>query len=199
MGSPNRICLGSECGIAVDRYLVWVARVLLSGNDALHALENSGTLLTDGKFTGGSHPSALKLNLTMKNSDGTPAFNTNGLRLFEPPAVAQDWTGTLTGALPGAFDSIRIEPYQVGEEVYSRFFRILASGLATEMGPIDLEGYFFLTLSRGNVYGSYELKGVVEEKGGFTGTLNIASGKLSFSMKSENGKKYTLTGKKIQP
>jgi hypothetical protein len=149
--------------------------------------------------TGGLDPSALKLNLTMKNSDGTPAFNMNGLRLLEPPVVPQDWTGTLAGSWPGAFDSLKIEPYQVGEEVYSRFFKISASGLATEMGPINMEGYFFLTLSRGNVYGSYKLTGVIEEKGGFTGTLNSASGKLSFSMISENGKKYTLTGKKIQP
>jgi hypothetical protein len=87
----------------------------------------------------------------------------------------------------------------VGEEVYSRFFKISATGLATELGPINMEGYFFLTLSRGNVYGSYRLTGVIEEKGGFTGTLTPASGKLSFSMISENGRKYTLTGKKVQP
>jgi hypothetical protein len=171
----------------------------MNGNYTLHAFENSGIVLGDGNFTGGLDPSALKLNLTMKNSNGTPAFCMNGLRLLEPPAVPQDWTATLTGALPGTFDSLKIEPYQLGEEVYSRFFKISAYGVAPEMGPIDMEGHFFLTLSRGNVYGSYKLKGFVEEKGGFTGTLNPVSGKLSFSMISENGRKYTLTGKKVQP
>jgi len=171
----------------------------MSGSYRFNVFENPSILLGDGNFTGGLDLSALRLNWMMKKSDGTTAFNMNGLRLLEPPVVPHDWTGTLTGAWPGAFDSLKIEPYQEGEEVYSRFFKISALGLATEMGPINMEGYFFLTLSRGNVYGSYKLTGVVEEKGGFTGTLNPASGKLSFNMKSENGKKYTLTGKKVQP
>jgi hypothetical protein len=135
----------------------------------------------------------------MKTSDGTHVLRRNGLRLLEGPSVPQDWTGTLAGSWPGVFDSLKIEPYQVGEEVYSRFFKISATGLATELGPIEMIGYFFLTLSRGNVYGSYELKGAIEEKGGFTGTLHAASGKLSFSMTSQNGRTYTLTGQKVQP
>jgi hypothetical protein len=135
----------------------------------------------------------------MKTSDGTHALRRNGSRLLEAPSVPQDWTGTLTGGWPGTFDSLTIEPYQVGDEVYSRFFKISATGLATELGPIDMIGYFFLTLSRGSVYGSYELKGVIEERGGFTGTLNAASGKLSFSMTSQNGRAYTLTGQKVRP
>ena len=171
----------------------------MSGSCTLHAFEDVSTLLGNGNFTGGLDPSALKLNLTMKNSDGTPAFSMSGLRHLEPPAVPPDWTGTLTGALPGAFDSVKIEPYQVGEEVFSHFFKISGSGLATENGPVNMEGYFFLTLSGGNVYGSYELSGIIAEKGGFTGTLTPTSGNLSFSMMSENGRKYTLTGKKVQP
>jgi hypothetical protein len=172
---------------------------LMSGNYTLHAFEDPGIQLGSGNFTGGLDPSALRLNLMMKNPDGTPAFNMSGLRLLEPPVVPQDWTGTLKGALPGSFDSLKIEPYQVGDEAYSHFFKVSGSALAPEMGLITMEGYFFLTLLRGNVYGSYELAGIVTEKGGFTGTLNPTSGKLSFSMISENGRKYTLTGKKIQP
>jgi hypothetical protein len=172
---------------------------LMNGNYTLHPFVDPGIRLGDGNFTGKLDSTGLKLNLTMKNSDGTPAFNMNGLRLLEAPSVPQDWTGTLAGSWPGVFDSLTIEPYQVGEEVYSRFFKISATGLATELGPINMEGYFFLTLSRGNVYGSYELKGAIGEKGGFTGTLNPASGKLSFSMTSGNGNKYTLTGNKVQP
>jgi hypothetical protein len=172
---------------------------LMSGSYRLNAFENPTILLGEGNFTGGLDPSALKLNLTMKNSDGTPAFNMNGLRLLEPPVVPHDWTGTLTGGWPGTFHSLTIEPYQVGEEVYSRFFKISATGLATDLGPIDMIGYFFLTLSRGSVYGSYELTGAITERGGLTGTLIPATGKLSFSMTSENGRRYTLVGKKVQP
>jgi hypothetical protein len=172
---------------------------LMSGSYTLNPFESPNIPLGGGNFTGKLDSTGLKLNLTMKNSDETPAFNMNGLRLLEAPTVSQNWTGTLAGSWPGTFDSLTIEPYQVGEEVYSHFFKISATGLATELGPINMEGYFFLTLSRGSVYGSYELKGVIQEKGGFTGTLNAASGKLSFSMTSQNGRTYTLTGQKVQP
>jgi uncharacterized repeat protein (TIGR02543 family) len=170
---------------------------LMSGSYRLNAFDNPSILLGDGNLTGWLDLSALRLNLTMKNSNGTPAFSMNGLRLLEPPAVPQDWTGTLSGAWPGAFDSLKIEPYQVGDEVYSRFFKISGSGVAIDLGPIEMEGYFFLTLSMGSVYGSYELTGDIIERGGLTGTLNPALGKISFRMTSENGRRYTLTGKKV--
>jgi hypothetical protein len=122
-----------------------------------------------------------------------PLFTMAGGRLPKEPAVPVDWMAKIKGSLNGTLDLLRIAPYQIGNEVYSRVYGFLGSGVITNGGPIDIEGNFFLTLDNA-AYGIYEIKGTISETGVFPGTLNSASGSFLFNAKSDNGTKYTFTG-----
>ena len=132
-----------------------------------------------------------------------------GFRSFEDPEIPVNWTATMTGAYQGTFDTLRIEPYQEGTDIYSPIYRITGTGSIPDLGSVSVEitGYLFLTMrlvgygtNRGHmVYGIYETIGVITERGFFSGALYPTTGRFSLRMKSDEGKLYTLSGQNVTP
>jgi hypothetical protein len=175
------------------------AKRLVSGTYTLFDFEYGVTELGRGSLTGGVDRSDAKtLTLRLETPDGTPLFSMAGGRLPKEPEVPVDWIAKIKGSLNGTLDLLRIEPYQIGDEVYSRVYGFSGSGVITGGGPIEIEGNFFLNLNN-SAYGIYEIKGTVPETGVFSGTLNPVSGSFLFNGKSDNGTKYTFTGVAATP
>jgi len=53
--------------------------------------------------------------------------------------------------------------------------KVSGAGIILEIGPTEMEGYFFLTQKK-RIYGIYQFNGVESELGVFSGKLNPASG-----------------------
>jgi uncharacterized repeat protein (TIGR02543 family) len=175
------------------------AKRLVSGTYTLYDFEDGVTVLSRGSITGGLDRSDAKtLTLKLQTLDGQPLFTITGGRLAKEPAVPLDWIAKITGDLKGTLDLLKIEPYQIGNEVYSHVYGFSGSGVITGGGAIQIEGNFFLNLDN-SVYGIYEIKGTISETGIFSGTLNSASGSFLFNAKSDSGKKYTFTGVAVIP
>jgi len=51
-----------------------------------------------------------------------------GGRLPKEPAVPVDWLAKIKGSLNGTLDLLRIAPYQIGDEVYSRIYGFSGQG-----------------------------------------------------------------------
>jgi hypothetical protein len=161
----------------------------------------SGTVLGSGSFTGSVDSSSKKLTLNLTASGGT--ISISGVRFVSDPAIPGDWTGTLSGSVSASLTSLMIDPYELGDDLYSNVFGFLGSGSIIEGSYINIEGYFYLTsttTSRSNstnVYGIYKLTGAIDEIGVLTGALNPTKGTISFTMTSQNGNKYTLSGNAV--
>jgi uncharacterized repeat protein (TIGR02543 family) len=175
------------------------AKRLVSGTYTLFDFEDGVTELGRGNVTGGLDRSdARTLTLSLETSAGEPLFKMSGGRLPKEPAIPVDWMAKMTGNLAGTLDLLKIEPYQIGDEVYSRVYGFSGSGVITGGGPIEIEGNFFLALDNA-VYGIYEIKGTISETGVFSGKLNPASESFVFNAKSDTGTKYTFTGVAVTP
>jgi uncharacterized repeat protein (TIGR02543 family) len=175
------------------------AKRLVSGTYTLFDFEDGVTELGRGSVTGGLDRSdARTLTLSLETLDGNPLFKMVGGRLPKEPAIPADWMAKITRDLSGTLDLLKIEPYQIGDEVYSRVYGFSGSGVITGGGPIQIEGNFFLTLGNA-VYGIYEIKGTISETGVFSGKLNLASESFVLNAKSDNGTKYTFTGVATTP
>jgi uncharacterized repeat protein (TIGR02543 family) len=174
------------------------AKGLLSGTYTFVDFYDKVTVLDKGSFTGGVDRSDVKtLTLKLKTLDGKPVFSMRGGRLLREPVIPLDWTAEITGNLYGKLDPLRIEPYQIGNELYSHIFMISGPGWMPDYGSIDLEGYFFLTLDN-IAYGTYEIMGDLSETGVFSGGLNTILGKFDFKALSDNGSQYSFTGHEVK-
>jgi hypothetical protein len=158
----------------------------------------SGSVLGSGSFTGSIDSSSKKLTLSLTTSNGT--LSMSGVRFLSDPPIPGDWTGTLSGSASGTLTSLGIDPYQLGNEVYSYVFEFSGSGSVAGSSSININGYIYLTsttTSRSNstnVYGIYRMTSAINEVGVLTGSLNPSSGTFSFTMTSQNGNSYTLKG-----
>jgi hypothetical protein len=133
-----------------------------------------------------------------------PVFNMAGTRLVNDPVIPGDWTGTLSGSVSGTLNPLAIDPYQIGDDIYSYVFDFSGVGFITGGGSISISGHFYFTstttrYSGTNAYGIYQITGAINETGIFTAFLNPSTGTLSFTMTSDTGGKYTLSGKKLAP
>jgi hypothetical protein len=161
----------------------------------------SGTVLGSGSLTGSVDSSSKKLKLNLTASGGT--ISISGVRFVSDPAIPGDWTGTLSGSASASLTSLMIDPYELGDDLYSNVFGFLGSGSIIEGSYINIEGYFYLTSTTtsrsnpANVYGIYKLTGAIDEIGVLTGALNSTKGTISFTMTSQNGNKYTLSGNAV--
>jgi hypothetical protein len=164
------------------------AKGLLGGSYTLHDFDNETIGLGIGTITGGMDKSGAKsLNLKLKPSDGTPVFSMSGVRLLEESAIPAEVAVTIKGSLYGTLNSLSIVRYQKDDEIYPHVFGFSGVGVANDLGPIRMDGYFFFT--QGNaVYGIYEMGGVVEETGVFSGTLNPTTEKMTITVISDKQK-----------
>jgi hypothetical protein len=173
---------------------------LMNGSYSIRDFTYPETVLDSGNLTGSVDSSTKNLTLNLTTSIGT--ISISGVRFVSDPSIPGGWTGTLSGSASGGFNSLSIGPYQTEDGLYSYLFDFLGSGSITSPvgGSINIEGYFYLTSTTTsrrnptNVYGIYEITGVISEIGVLTGTLNPSTGTVSFTMTSQNGKKYTLKG-----
>ena len=179
------------------------AKGLLSGTYTIYDFANPAIVFYSGNCTGSVNSNVNKLRLALSDVNGKPVFNISGQRLLNDPVIPRTWTGTISGSA-GALDSLTIDPYQLGTNVYSHVFEFSGSGSITGRGSINILGHFYFTSAKTsysgtNVYGIYQITGELIEDGTFTGNLNPSSGKISFTMTNSNGNKYPIVGKKTTP
>ena len=166
----------------------------MSGTYTLSDFDDEADVLGSGDLTGEVEKSSARtITLALKASDGKPLFNMTGGRLVEEPAVPADWVAEIKGDLNATFDTMTIEPFQNGEEVYSHIFKFLGRGSIVDSGSFDTVGYFYLTLDK-KAYGIYEIQGAISEAGVFSGSLNRTLKKFTHKALSDNGTKYTFSG-----
>ena len=176
----------------------------ISGTYTVQEFGSSGSVLGSDSFTGSVDSSSKKLTLNLKTSNGT--ISISGVRFVSDPVIPGNWTGALSGSSSASFTSLKIGPYELGDELYSNVFEFLGSGSIVEGSSINIEGYFYLTsistsrTNPTNVYGIYTISrtGAPDEIGVLTGALNPTKGTISFTMTSQNGNKYTLNGNATQ-
>jgi len=173
------------------------ANGLMSGTYTLSDFYNEAAYLGSGSLTGKVEKSrARKITLALKASDGKPLFNMAGGRLLEEPVTPVDWTAEIKGSLSATFDTMTIEPFQIGDEVYSHIFKFSGQGSVMDFGSFNTVGYFYLTLDR-KAYGMFEIQGAISEAGVFSGSFNVTLKKLTFKALSDNGTQYTFTGQEV--
>jgi hypothetical protein len=176
----------------------------MNGTYIIHDLNS--VVLEGGNFSGGVNGAVTTMTVRLNKSNGEPLFNMSGVRLLGEPVIPVDWKANISGHAQGAFDSLKIEPYQdqLDGDVYSRVFKVSGS-MSIPDGPIEIEAYFFLTnaisyFPRGNIaYGIYTITGAISETGVFSGSLNPTSETFKFSAASDDGNKYTFTGQVVTP
>jgi len=161
----------------------------------------SGNVLGSGSFTGSIDSSSKKLTLNLTTLSGT--LSISGVRFVNDPVIPGDWTGALSGSASGTLTSLKIDPYQLENEVYSYVFEFSGSGSVAGGSSININGYIYLTSTTTsrrnptNVYGIYSMTNAINEVGVLTGALNSSSGTISFTMTSQYGDSYTLKGNTI--
>jgi len=174
------------------------AKGLLSGIFTINNLEGVVGPVS-GNLVGSVNSNATQMMLVLKDSSELPVFNMTGLRLLSEPEILGGWSAKISGDATGSFDSLTIDSFQDGGEVFSQVFGIFGSGLIGS-GSVSIQGNFFFTPTiknniQGNIiYGVYEMTGGINEKGVISGTLNPAKGKFTFNLTSDNGSKYKLVG-----
>lgn len=177
----------------------------MSGTYRIYDFANPSYVFYSGNFTGSVDSTSTKLSLALINAlDGTPVFNMAGTLIVNDPVIPGDWTGTLSGSVSGTLNPLAIDPYQIGDDIYSYVFDFSGVGFITGGGSISISGHFYFTstttrYSGTNAYGIYQITGAINETGIFTAFLNPSTGTLSFTMTSDTGGKYTLSGKKLAP
>jgi len=178
------------------------AKGKMSGAYTIRDFTNPATVLASGSFRGGVDSKTKQLIFNLNTSGG--ALSLSGVRFVSDPVISGDWTGNLSGSVSASLTSLDIDPYQFGDELYSNVFGFLGSMSIAGGGAIDTEGYFYLTstaaprLNSTNVYGIYKITGTINEIGVLTGVLNPTKGTISFTMTSQNGNNYTLSGHATQ-
>ena len=178
------------------------AKGKMSGAYTIRDFANAATVLASGSFKGSVDSGSKVLTFNLTPSGGT--LSISGVRFISDPVIPGNWTGALSGSVSGTLTSLEIDPYQLGEDLYSNVFGFLGSGSITGGGTINIEGYFYLTstatprLNSTNVYGIYRITETINEIGVLTGVLNPTKGTISFTMTSQNGNKYTLSGNAAQ-
>jgi hypothetical protein len=174
------------------------AKGSMSGTYTIYDFWNPTNVLSTGNVTGSVDSSSKKLKLELTTANETPLFSLSGTRLPDDPTIPGQWTANLSGSASGGLTSLDIAPVQIGSDLYSFYFGFSGSGSITGGSPINISGGFYLAST--TVYGHYEITGAINETGVFTGPLNPSSGKLTFTMTSDDGsKKYKLSGKKVTP
>jgi hypothetical protein len=176
------------------------AKRLITGTYTLFDFEDGMTELGRGVVTGGLDRNDVKrLTLNLKTSDGEALFGmTGGRQPSEERAIPVDWVAKIKGDLSGTLDLLKIEPYRIGDEVYAYVHRFSGSGVLKDVGAVDIEGVFFITLDDA-VNGFYEMGGKISETGVLSGVLKGAVGEFVINVKSDDGKKYTFTGESTTP
>ena len=175
----------------------------MSGAYAIYPFANPASVFYTGNVAGTVDSNSKKLTLSLTTLDGIPVFSLSGTRLPGEPTIPAQWVANLSGGASGSLTSLEIHSYRYGDELYSFVFEFLGFGSITEGNLIEIKGYFYLTsttvsrFDKTNVYGIYEMTGAINESGGFTGTLNLSSGTISFALTSSDGYKYTLAGQKV--
>ena len=177
----------------------------MSGTYTIYDFANPTTVFYNDNFTGSVDSKSTKLLLALNGSNGKPVFNLTGKRLVNDPVIPGDWTGTLSGSVSGALNSLAIDPYQIETDIYSYMFDFRGAGFLSGGGSINITGYFYLTsttvsrLSKTNGYGIYQITGAINETGIFNASVNPSTGALSFAMTADSGGKSTLAGRKVTP
>jgi hypothetical protein len=169
----------------------------MSGTYTMYDFWVPTNVLYTGNVTGSVDSSSKKLTLRLTAANGTPVFTLSGKRLPDEPTIPGQWIANLSGSESGSFTSLNIGPLQIGSDLYSFVFGFSGSGSITGGSPINIMGDFYLTSP--TVYGIYQITGAINEYGILTGSLNPSSGKLTFTMTSDTGSKYKLSGKKATP
>jgi len=175
----------------------------MSGAYAIYPFANPASVFYTGNVAGTVDSNSKKLTLSLTTLDGIPVFSLSGTRLPGEPTIPAQWVANLSGGASGSLTSLEIHSYRYGDELYSFVFEFLGFGSITEGNLIEIKGHFYLTsttvsrFDKTNVYGIYEMTGAINESGGFTGTLNLSSGTISFALTSSDGYKYTLAGQKV--
>jgi uncharacterized repeat protein (TIGR02543 family) len=150
--------------------------------------------LGKGNFTGKAGKEVARLKFEMETLNEKPlSINMKGGRLIEEPAIPVDCMAKMKGSRKGTLDPLKIEPYQLDGEIYPHVFKVSGPGLIREMGPIEMRGYFFLTL-KNRVYGIYEFSGAASETGVFSGRLDPVSGIFNLKLMNEEGDNGNPTG-----
>ena len=174
---------------------------VMDGTYTIYDIHDKSVVLESGNFSGAVNSLVTAMKLGLNKSGGEPLFNMSGVRLIGEPKIPSDWKVRISGGLQGTFDLLTIQPYQVGEDVYSYGFTVSASG-SIPSGLINMEGYFFFTNAKGkNAYGVYTITGAMSETGVFSGKMNPnpTSGTFQLSAASDDGNKYTLNGQVVTP
>ena len=179
------------------------AKGLMSGTYTIYDFANPAIVFYTGNLTGSVNSGVNTLRLALSDVNGKPVFNMSGQRLLNDPVIPGTWTGTISGSA-GTLDSITIDPYQLGTNVYSHVFEFSGSGSITGRGSINILGHFYFTSAKTsysgtNVYGIYQITEGLIEEGTFTGNLNPSSGKISFTLTNSSGAKWSLVGKEATP
>jgi hypothetical protein len=163
----------------------------------------NASVLGSGNLTGGFNRKR-QLIFNLKTPEGVSVFTMSGTRFFEELVVPKDWTATLSLSryVKGTLDTLTIEPYQdpISGDFYPHVFKFSGSGMIPNLGSINIDGQIFValtTIRRGGnlVYGNYSASGYLNETGVLSGTVNLTLGTFNISATSENGTRYTLTGK----
>jgi hypothetical protein len=173
----------------------------MSGTYTIYDFWDPTRVFYTGNVTGSVDSSSKKLKLGLTTANGIPVFSLSGTRLPDEPTIPGQWMANLSGSASGSFTSLYIDPLQIGSDLYSFTFEFSGSGSITGGSPINIMGCLYLTSKASNktVYGYYHITGAIDEWGILKGSLNPSSGKLTFTMTSNNGSKYTLGGKKVTP
>jgi hypothetical protein len=174
---------------------------VMDGTYTIYDIHDKSVVLESGNFSGAVNSLVTAMKLGLNKSGGEPLFNMSGVRLIGEPKIPSDWKVRISGGLQGTFDLLTIQPYQVGEDVYSYGFTVSASG-SIPSGLINMEGYFFFTNAKGkNAYGVYTITGAMSETGVFSGKMNPnpTSGTFQLSAACDNGNKYTFNGQVVTP
>lgn len=146
-----------------------------------------------GHFTGkaGKNVTILKLRMNTMDEEPLPIY-LKGSRFKEEPVIPADCVAKITGKRKGTLGSLKIEPYHLDGEIYPHVFKVSGPGLLSKMGSIEMQGYFFLTLTS-RVYGVYQFSGVESEIGVFSGKLNSPLKIFNFNVRNEKESNGDLT------
>jgi hypothetical protein len=166
----------------------------IQGTCTFYDLEK-GEILSEGHpLTGESRNRGARIRVRT-NVTGKPALSMKmkGMQFTEDEIVPEDWTLKILGSSKGNLESLKIEPYQDGGQVYPHLFRMTGTGIIAGEGPIELNATLFLT-PRDDVYGTCHLVRFSSEKGFLTGRLNPVSGRFKFRVRGELGGRYIFVG-----
>ena len=141
--------------------------------------------LGSGNITGKAGKKVTKLNFEINTVNEEPLFiKMKGGRFIEEPVIPTGGMAKITGSRKGTLFPLKVEPSQFDGDIYPHLFKASGPGIILEIGPTEMEGYFFLTQKK-KIYGIYQFGGVESELGVFSGKLNPASGIYNLKVMNE--------------